>query len=65
MNNSLITRALRALAVGVITGLLAALIIVIVSALLPGVTIEASFWGAVLGLVAGILSFLGDNRIFR
>lgn len=62
--NELAVRVLRALGVGIITGLVAALVILVISAVLPGVTISASFWGTVLGVIAFVLTLLtGSTRL--
>lgn len=63
--SDLVTRVLYALAAGVITGLVALLVIAVVSALLPGISIDASFWATVLGVIAALLTFFTGSARLR
>lgn len=63
--SELAVRVLRALGVGILVGLIAALVIVVISAVLPGVTISASFWGTVLGVLAFVLTLLTGTSSLR
>lgn len=56
--NDLVSRLLRALVSGLVVGLIVALVLLVVSALLPGVEIDASFWGFVVGAVCAIYTFV-------
>ena len=61
----LLERLIRAMVIGLVVGLVVLLILVVISALLPGVTINASFWATVLGLLAAAYFMLTGNTLFR
>lgn len=61
--NDLASRVVNALLAGIITGLVVALVLFVISALLPGVTIDASFWGTVVGVLAALVSFLQNRSV--
>lgn len=62
--SELAVRVLRAAGAGLVAGLLTALVILIISAVLPGVTISASLWGTIVGLAVFLLTlFTGNSRL--
>lgn len=61
-SESLLARVFKAIVIGVVVGLFTALVLVILSALLPGVVIDARFWGIVVGLAAGLYYLLTGKR---
>ena len=60
---SLAARIIQAVVIGLLTGFLAFLIILVISMVLPGVSISASFWGGIIGLLAGLYAFLTRSRL--
>lgn len=55
-------RAVRGIITGLIAGLITALILVVISALIPGISIDAGFWGLIVGILTALWVFLtGEN----
>jgi len=60
---SLFTRIIQAIFVGVLTGLAAFLVIVILMMLAPQLGLDAAWWGGIIGLLAGIYAFVTGSRL--
>lgn len=54
----MLERIVAAVLVGVAVGLVVALLVFIVSMLLPGASLDPSFWGTVIGLLAGLYTLI-------
>lgn len=63
MTNNLVSRALKALVVGLVTGFVAFVIIALISMLIPTVSLDAAKWGAVVGVLAGLISFVTGQNV--
>jgi hypothetical protein len=61
--NDLAERILYALVVGFITGVVVALIVWLLSVLLPGIALDPGFWGTVAGVIAGLYAFITRKRV--
>lgn len=61
--SNLLTRVLMSVVVGLVTGFVVALIVLVISALLPGVRIDASFWGGVFGILGGLVYFFSGKTL--
>ncbi len=61
----MLSRVLYALLAGVITWLASFIVIALVSALLPGLTIDAAFWAGVVAIIVALLVFLNPDRFKR
>lgn len=60
-----VSKLLRAAIIGLIVGIVVAFILFVISALLPGIQINASFWGFVIGVIAGLYVFFNENTLRR
>jgi uncharacterized membrane protein YdcZ (DUF606 family) len=58
MEKDVTERAVAALWFGLVVGFVVFLVLLVVSALLPKVQIDAGWWGLAAGLVAGLFTFL-------
>lgn len=61
--DNLAERAIRALIVGLVTGVAVALLVWLVSVLLPGVSLDPGFWGTVAGVIAGLYTLFTGKRV--
>lgn len=60
----MLKRIPMAILVGIITGLIAAVVIYIISALLPNVELDVSKWASLIGLLAGVVYLVtGENPV--
>lgn len=55
-------RLIKAIVYGLIAGFVTALLLFVLSAILPGVVINASFWGMIVGILAGLYAFFVGRR---
>lgn len=62
MDSDIASRAVNALIAGLIAGVITAVVVWLLSALLPGVVLDPGFWGMVVGVIVGLVTFLGGNR---
>lgn len=61
--NDVGARAVSAVIAGLIAGVVTALIVFVISALIPGVRIDAGFWGLIIGILVGLATFFrGTSR---
>lgn len=60
--DDLMGRIVRAVVAGLIAGVVTALLVFIISALIPGVRIDASFWGLIVGLLVGIYTLFSGPQ---
>jgi len=63
MNNNFGARFAKAILLGLLWGVVAALVLLVLSALLPGVEIAASLWGALVGFVVFLYVLLAGARL--
>lgn len=63
MANNIVARALQALVVGLVTGFAVFVILLLVSMLLPAVSLDAAKWSFVVGVIAGLLSFFTGRNV--
>ena len=60
----MISRFVHSLVAGIVVGLLAALALFIISALIPKFTVDASWWAGIIGLLAFLYDFfVGTDRL--
>lgn len=59
--DDLMGRIIKAVLLGLIAGIVTALLVFIISALVPGMRIDASFWGLVVGIIVGLYSLFNDR----
>lgn len=60
--NNIADRVVKALIIGLVTGVVVALLVWIVSALTP-LALDPGFWGTVVGVIAGLYVFFTGKRI--
>jgi chromate transport protein ChrA len=53
----MLSRLVRAIIYGLVAALIALVLIAILSALIPAVSIDASWWAGVIGLLVGLYVF--------
>jgi uncharacterized membrane protein YvlD (DUF360 family) len=57
-------RALTAIISGLVAGVVTALVVWLLSVLVPGVELDPGFWGTVVGVIVGLLTFFsGRSRV--
>jgi VIT1/CCC1 family predicted Fe2+/Mn2+ transporter len=57
-------RALAAIVSGLVAGVVTALVVWLISVLVPGVALDPGFWGTVVGVIVGLFTFFsGRNRV--
>lgn len=62
MDNNLVSRLVRSIISGIVAGIITAILLFIVSALLPGVRIDASLWAMIVGILVALYSFVSGNN---
>jgi TM2 domain-containing membrane protein YozV len=61
---NLLTRAIKAVITGLVAGVIVALLLLVISALIPGVQIDASLWGTIIGILTALYVFVtGEQRL--
>lgn len=62
--DNLLERAVSAVVKGIIVGVVVALLLLIISALIPDVSLDAGKWGAIAGVLAALYTFVtGRDRV--
>lgn len=61
--NGIVSKAISAVVSGIVAGLAVGLLLWIISALIPGFEIDASFWATIVGVLVALWTFfVGPNR---
>lgn len=63
--NDVASRAVKAVVVGLVTAFVVFIILLVVSAILPSVSLDAAKWGMIVGVLAGLYSFLTGNNVIE
>lgn len=64
-DNNLVGRVLRSILVGLVTGFVVFLVLLVISGLVIGVELDAAKWGGLVGLLAGLLHFFTGRGVIE
>lgn len=64
--DNVVGRAVSAIVAGLVAGLAVGLLLWVISALIPGFVIDASFWATIVGVLVALWSFFsGGNAVVK
>lgn len=61
MNNDVVTRLVNAVVQGIIAGAIVAVLLFVVSKLVPGLEIDASLWALIIGVLVALYVFVNGS----
>ena len=63
--DNLAARVISAIVHGLIIGFIVFLVLIVISMILPGVSIDAAKWGMIVGMLASLYVFFTGNSTVR
>lgn len=61
----MLDKVVNAVVAGLVTGVVVALLVWLISVLVPGVALDPGFWGTVAGVLAALVAFFSGRTIWN